>query len=91
MTGPESLTQFEQISTIGRVIDRPIHIEEISPDETRHEWQAWPAPVVDMLLNAWAAASGQPAFVTRTVQEITGYPARPFLAWATNHATDFRP
>ena len=33
-----------------------------------------PAPVVNMLLDAWAAAIGQPAFVTSTVPEITGRP-----------------
>jgi len=91
LTGPESLTQFEQIGIIGRTIGRSLHIEELSPDDARREWQAWPAPVVDMLLNAWAAAAGQPAFITQTVKELTGTPARTFLTWATDHATQFQP
>jgi hypothetical protein len=43
-----------------------------------------------MLLDAWAAAIGQPAFVTSTVAEITGAPPRTFLDWATDHAAAFR-
>jgi len=43
-----------------------------------------------MLLNAWAAAMGQPAFVTSTFAELTGTPPRTFLEWAADHAADFR-
>ena len=49
-----------------------------------------PVPVVNMLLDAWAAAAGQPAFVSSTVGDITGSPARSFEAWATDHAAEFR-
>ena len=91
LTGPQSLSQFEQLSTIGRVIGRSLRIEEMSPDEARREWVASvPASVVNMLLDAWAAAIGQPAFVTSTVAEITGTPARTLLEWATDHAAEFR-
>src|SRR5207244_72857 len=40
LTGPESLTQLEQLSTIGRAIGRSLRIEEMSADETRREWTA---------------------------------------------------
>jgi hypothetical protein len=43
-----------------------------------------------MLLNAWRAALGQPAFVTSTCADVTGAPARTFLEWATDHAAEFR-
>lgn len=91
LTGPQSLTQFEQVFTIGRVIGRPLRIEEMSPDEARRAWSStWPPAVVDMLLDAWAAAAGQPAFVTSTFEEITGFPPRTFLSWATDHAIEFQ-
>ncbi len=91
LTGPQSLTQFEQVSTIGCVIRRPLCIQEMSPDEARREWlQTWPASVVSMLLDAWSAAIGQPAFVTSTFEEITGSPPRTFFAWATDHAMEFQ-
>src|SRR5216683_2727151 len=38
LTGPESLSQFEQISTIGGVIGRSLRIEQMSPEEARDEW-----------------------------------------------------
>ena len=91
LTGPESLSQFEQVSTIGRVIGRSLRIVEISPDEARRELlRVGPLPAVNMLLEAWAAAMGQPAHVTSTVAEITGAPAKTFLQWATDNATQFR-
>lgn len=91
LTGPESLTQLEQISTIGRAIGRELRAEEISPDEARRELLAiMPLPVVDMLLDAYAAGRGQAAFVTTTVADITGTPARSFAEWAIDHAGRFR-
>ncbi len=91
LTGPESLSQFEQVSTIGGVIGRPLRIEEISPDEARRELlRIGPLPAVNMLLDAWAAAIGQPAHVTSTVAEITGAPAKTFLEWATDNAAEFQ-
>jgi uncharacterized protein YbjT (DUF2867 family) len=90
LTGPQSSTQFEQLSTIGRVIGRSLKIEEISPGEARRELlPVMPLAIVNMLLNAWAAAIGQPAFVTSTVAGITGTPARAFADWVTNHSQSF--
>jgi len=91
LTGPQSLSQFEQISTIGGAIGRSLRMEEISPEDARHELlTVIPAVAVNMLLAAWAAAIGQPALVTSTVAEITGAPARTFRDWAADHAAEFR-
>jgi uncharacterized protein YbjT (DUF2867 family) len=91
LTGAESLSQFEQISTIGRTIGRSLRFEEIPPDEAPRELLTlMPAFVANMLLGAWAAAVGQPALVTSTVAEVTGAPARTFLDWATDHAAEFQ-
>lgn len=92
LTGPQSLTQLEQVSIMGSAIGRSLRIEEISPDEARRELlRIGPLPAVNMLLDAWAAAIGQPAHVSSTVTEITGTPAKTFLEWATDHAAEFRP
>ena len=91
LTGPQSLTQSEQISAIGSVIGRSLRIAEMSPEEARSERLAsMPPPVVNMLLDAWAAATGQPALVTSTVAQITGAPPRTFRDWATDNAAAFR-
>jgi uncharacterized protein YbjT (DUF2867 family) len=88
LTGPQSLSQLEQISTIARVTGRSLRIEEMSPGNARREWRTDPGG--NMLLDAFAAAIGQPAFVTSTVAEVTGAPARTFHEWATDHAAEFR-
>jgi uncharacterized protein YbjT (DUF2867 family) len=91
LTGPDSLSQAEQVRVIGDVLGRPIRFQELSPDEFRHETAgSWPRPVVDMLLDAWAATIGHPAFVTSTVAGITGAPARTFRQWVAGHADAFR-
>lgn len=91
LTGPQSLSQFEQISTIGGVIGRSLRIEEMPPEDARQELLTFiPAFAAKMLLDAWAGAIGQPALVTSTVAEITGVPARTFRDWATDRAAEFR-
>ena len=91
LTGPESLRQAEQIRIIGDAIDQPIRVVDVSPEEFRAETaETWPKPVVEMLLAAWAATMGRPAYVTSDVLEVTGSPARTFAQWAGDHAEAFR-
>ncbi len=90
LTGPESLDQAAQVRAIGDAIGRPLRLEELSPDEFRRETaETWPAGVAEMLLAAWRAALGRPAFVTSAVEEILGSPARTFHRWAADHAAAF--
>jgi uncharacterized protein YbjT (DUF2867 family) len=90
LTGPDSLSQAEQVSMIGSAIGRRIRFEELSAEEFRRETaNSWPRQVVDMLLAAWGATIGRPAFVTSTVADVLGSPARPFRQWAVDHAEAF--
>jgi uncharacterized protein YbjT (DUF2867 family) len=90
LTGPESLSQAEQVSIIGDVVGRRIEFQELSPEEFRSETEgSWPRPAVDMLLAAWAATMGRPAFITTTVSGILGSAPRSFRQWAADHATAF--
>jgi len=90
-TGPESLSQAEQVSVIGDVLGRRIRFEELSPEEFRRETAgSWPRPVVDMLLAAWGATIGHPAYVTSTVADVVGSPRRTFRQWVSDHADAFR-
>src|SRR5215472_660803 len=67
LTGPQSLSQAEQVTIIGDVTGRRIRFEELSAEEFRRETEgSWPGPVVDMLLAAWGATMGRPAFITST-------------------------
>jgi uncharacterized protein YbjT (DUF2867 family) len=90
LTGPESLSQAEQVRTIGEVTGRPVTFQELSPDEFRSETEGtWPRPVVDMLLDAWGATMGIPAYVTSTVSDVLGTPPRTFREWVADHVAAF--
>ena len=91
LTGPQLLSQLEQVGIIGEAIGRPLRYEEISPEEARRELlPLMPLAVIDMLMNAWAAGSGWPAYITTSVADLTGTPARTFSDWVTDHAAEFR-
>jgi len=49
---------------------------------------SWRRPVVDMLLDAWAATMGRPAYTNSTVPDILGA-SRTFRQWASDHAAAF--
>jgi uncharacterized protein YbjT (DUF2867 family) len=90
LTGPESLSQAAQVRAIGDAIGRPLRFDELSPDEFRRETaETWPASAADMLLGAWRATLGYPAFVTSAVEEIVGSPPRTFHQWAADNVTAF--
>jgi len=90
LTGPESLSQAAQVAIIGDVLGRRIRFEELSPEEFRSQTEgSWPRPVVDMLLAAWGATMGRPAFISSTVSGILGSAPRSFRQWAADHASAF--
>jgi uncharacterized protein YbjT (DUF2867 family) len=92
LTGPEAITQVEQVRLIGEAIGRPLRFEELAPEEARRVMMArgWPEPLADGALAAWGAMAEEPEPVTRTVEKVTGAPARTFRQWALDHAGDFR-
>jgi len=92
LSGPQVLTQTEQVDAIGEAIARPLRFEEITPDQARPGLVAvfGEQAFADGALGAWAAFVTEPERVTSTVQEITGTPARTLRAWAGDHADDFR-
>jgi hypothetical protein len=78
------------VRIIGEVLRRRIEFEELSPDGFRSETEGgWPRPAVDMLLAAWGATIGTPAFITSTVLDILGSQPRSFRQGVADHATDF--
>jgi len=90
LTGPESLSQAAQVSIIGDVVGRRIRFEELSPEEFRSETEgSWPRPAVDMLLAAWGATIGRPAYISSTVSAILGSAPRTFRQWVADHAAAF--
>jgi len=93
LTGPQSLTHFEQIETLARILGRSLRIEEMPPESAPGELAqllGFPPVIARLLLDAWAAAAGHPAFMSSTFAEITGTPPGTFQAWAADHAALFR-
>ncbi len=90
LTGPQSLTQAEQVSIIGDVVGGELHFQEVPPESAREQMiQFLPEPVADALLASWAATVGGPAAVEPTVERITGRPPRSFRDWVADHAGAF--
>ncbi|MFF3847844.1 NAD(P)H-binding protein [Streptomyces sp. NPDC002328] len=90
LTGPEAISQADQVRAIGRAAGREIAFEEVTPDEARVLMgRAMPAPVVEMVLGYLAEAVLDPPAVVDTVERVTGVPARSFARWAADHAGDF--
>ncbi|MDA2813891.1 NAD(P)H-binding protein [Nocardiopsis sp. RSe5-2] len=90
VTGPESMRLRDIVDAVGDALGTPVPIDVPSREEAmarREEWM--PAEVLDVLLDAEAAAVGVPAPVTNTVERITGHPARPFAEWVRAHREDF--
>ncbi|MEV4754145.1 NAD(P)H-binding protein [Micromonospora sp. NPDC049559] len=91
LTGPESLTQIEQVRILGEAIGREIRFEELTHEQKLAELtQFIPAGDAEMILGYFAVAVHTPDVVLPTVEEVTGRPARSFAQWAADHRSDFR-
>jgi len=90
LTGPECLTQIEQLKTIGRAIGQELTYQAITPEQYKQSVsQFMPAGVIKMLLDYWSDTVDQPDVVRPTVEQITGRPAYSLARWAADHVSDF--
>ena len=92
LTGPETLTQAEQVRQIGAAFGREVRWEEMPVEEARASMLArgWDSAFLEFALASWASLVDEPETVTGVVEEVTGKPARTFAQWATDHVADFR-
>lgn len=89
LTGPQALTQVEQLATIAAAIDRPLTYRTISPEQFAADMSRWMSPgIIEMLLRYWAETVAEPDTV-HSGAAITGR-ARTLAEWAVDHAADFR-
>ncbi|MFI9747172.1 NAD(P)H-binding protein [Streptomyces sp. NPDC052494] len=92
LTGPESLDFTEQLAILTEVTGRPAPHTVPTPEEWKESVAGFmPETFADALLSYWAAHDGRPTPLTRTVEELTGHPARTFATWIGDHAAAFRP
>ncbi|WP_158880426.1 NAD(P)H-binding protein [Amycolatopsis anabasis] len=92
MSGPEAISQLEQVRAIGRAIGRDIRFEELTREQFHEAWGAngVPADVIEWLLDGWAQATEHPQEVEDTVERLTGRAALPYAQWAERNADRFR-
>lgn len=92
LTGPETITQAQQVHAIGEAIGRPLRWEELSREAALEQLTDafGDAPFAEGALITWAGCVDHPEEVTSTVEELTCAPARSFDEWARDHADDFR-
>ncbi len=92
LTGPEVLTQAEQVAAIGSAVGREIRVEEQSAEEARTAMLAAGAdPVfVDSGLAYWGSLVETPEPVHSTYSELTGRPGRTYHEWVGEHCDEFR-
>jgi uncharacterized protein YbjT (DUF2867 family)/ketosteroid isomerase-like protein len=92
LTGPEVLTQVEQVRILGEVAGTPATIEELTPEQARAAmtW-AGDSTYADSALAYWETLVDHPEPVIPTYQELTGRPSRTFTQWARDHSDDLRP
>jgi ketosteroid isomerase-like protein len=88
LTGPEAITQAEQVRIIGTVTGEPATVEEMTREEARAAMADW-GEMADAALDYWQSIVAKPEPVLSTVEELTGRPARTFTRWAQDHADDF--
>jgi uncharacterized protein YbjT (DUF2867 family) len=91
LTGPEVLTQAEQLAAIGHAIGRNLSWEDM-PRQAAQEAlaAAWgDKAFAETALDAWEWFIDHPETVTSAVQDITGSPARSFADWASANAAAF--
>jgi uncharacterized protein YbjT (DUF2867 family) len=91
ITGPQSLTHAQMVTTIGEVIGRPLRYQEISPTEAADGMVAHglPRPFAEAMMARYARELARPAPITDTVEHILGRPARTYAQWAFDHASAF--
>ncbi|MBO0883844.1 MAG: NAD(P)H-binding protein [Mycobacterium sp.] len=91
LSGPNSLTQVEQVETIGAVIGRPLRWEEQSIEAARESMlrQGMPPSMVDGALATWARMLTAPETPTTTVQQVTGRRPASFVDWVRAHRGEF--
>lgn len=91
MTGPESLSQRDQVESIGAAIGQPVRVVEIPDSEAVQELARWSSQeVAERLVARLAVTDGvkMPVLVD-TVERVLGRPALTFAEWAADHAADF--
>ncbi len=92
LTGPEAISQADQVRIIGEEAGHEVRWVELPPAEATDQLAAaWgDRAFAEHAVASWARMAAVPEPVTHTVEDITGVPARTFREWARDHRDEFR-
>ncbi|WP_166970519.1 SDR family oxidoreductase [Brevibacterium atlanticum] len=85
ITGPELISQEEQVDEIGTAIGRKLHWEETDRGRAAAEFD-----LPEVMLDAWERLMDDPEPITDEVERLVGRPALTFAEWARDNAGEFR-
>ncbi|MFC9993508.1 NAD(P)H-binding protein [Nocardia sp. NPDC127526] len=90
LTGPQSLTQVEQVEILGAALNRPLTFEELDDAPVRAQMAQFMDPAfINALFDLMAATVGKPAEVNTVVEALTGHAPRTYTEWVRDHLADF--
>lgn len=94
LTGPDAISYREATEILSAVLDRPLTYVPESMDEAWSRRRLHGDPVwlvaAQLAIAGYQRAGGATERVTATVEELTGRPARNFLAFAEDHVEQLR-
>ncbi|SDL09550.1 NAD(P)H-binding protein [Nonomuraea jiangxiensis] len=92
LTGPQSLTLPEKLSTIGSAIGRTVELVRLTEEQAREGMRAsgFPEEYVEFAIQLETNPPEAGMVVAPTVQEVTGRPGRTFAEWVAEHISLFR-
>jgi uncharacterized protein YbjT (DUF2867 family) len=86
VTGPDAVTQAEQVQLIGEALGKAVRWEEQAPEEAKKQLAGQlGAEFAASALGYWAALVEEPEPVSVDVARVTAHPARDFGSWAREH------
>lgn len=92
VTGPEVLTQAEQVGIVATVIGRNLEVREQSVAQAHDELAAvMGTDFAERAIAHWADLEAAPERATGDVQAVTGHPARTFEQWVRDNVASFSP
>lgn len=86
LTGPELLSQREQVERIGAALDERIESREIGEDEARRRF----GDDADAVLAFLRRGVDEPGPITTTARDVLGHDPADFATWVTDHLTEYR-
>lgn len=92
ISGPEAISQLDQVRLIGTAIGRHVDFDELDHQRTHQLYGrlGWPTEAIDLELFLLSEFVDTPAPIGSTVADLLGRSPRDFAQWTAEHAARFR-